>query len=49
MGKKRKLQKNNYASFYRLTGGWIKPPMSRVAKGGQGEAFDPPSLSDVFF
>ena len=29
MGKKRKLQKKNYASFYRLTGGQIKPPMDK--------------------
>ena len=27
MGKKRKLQKKNYTSFYGLTGGRIKPPI----------------------
>ena len=29
MGKKCKLQKKNYASFYRLAGGRIKPPMDK--------------------
>ena len=29
MGKKRKLQKKIYASFYYLTGGRIKPPMDK--------------------
>ena len=29
MGKKCKLQKKNYASFHRLTGGRIKPPMDK--------------------
>ena len=29
MGKKCKLQKKNYASCYRLTGGRIKPPMDK--------------------
>ena len=29
MGKKHKLQKKNYTSFYHLTGGRIKPPMDK--------------------
>ena len=28
-GKKCKLQKKNYVSFYRLTGGQLKPPMDK--------------------
>ena len=36
MGKKRKLQKKNYASFYRLAGGRIKPPMDKsLASSGR--------------